>query len=96
MGTISWTNTSHRLSDDVFGVVLGNWLAGGVHFSKVPPELVCDGGSLMGGNWSKLEGTKAHRLSFEHTASEERFESLYLFGREIFGVADHGRSWLRV
>lgn len=53
---ISRANASHGFGYDVSGFFLRNWLPGGVHFSKIPPQFVRyfqsppmrDGGGLEG------------------------------------------------
>jgi hypothetical protein len=64
MGTIAGANASHGLSDDVFGFSLRNRLAGGVHFSKIPPQFVRYFQSPLMRHADRLEGTDADRFVF--------------------------------
>lgn len=90
MGTIAGANASHGFSDDVFGFFLRNGLAGGVHFSKILSQFVRYFQFPLMRDSDRLEGADADRFAFPYTASQKRFDSGLLVGREIFGIADHG------
>src|SRR5580692_1833159 len=89
MRAIAGANASHGLSDDVFGLFLRNGLPGGVHLSKVPPQFIRYFQFSLMRDGDMLERTDAYRFVFLNTASEKRFDSGLLVGREIFGIADH-------
>jgi hypothetical protein len=62
----------------------------GVHLSKIRPQLVRYFQFPLMPDGDRLEGTDADRIIFLNAASEKRFDSGLLVGREIFSIADHG------
>jgi len=92
MGTIARANASHGFSDDVFGFLLRNRLAGGINFSKILPQFVRYFQSPLMRDGNRLKGTDADRFVFRNTAAQKRFDGRLLVGREIFGIADHGQN----
>ena len=75
--------------NDVFRLFVRHGLAGGVHFGKVLPQFVGDLQLPRMRDHSGLESTDTDRFAVLNAASQKRFESGLLVGREFVGIANH-------
>lgn len=83
MEAVARANASHGFSSRIFAPALCNRLASRVYNGQVPLQIACNLKPLLRRNSGLLEGADA--------AARKGFESGLPGGREIGGVAYHGR-----